>query len=131
MSTSKTPHLHPQQLPGPANTDDRSDRIPGFIDTLQRIGKGAAADGNPSPEPNLRPGRRIALADADCALAGLRIVGELILASERVRQNGPDSGCLGGRVMEGLMMASLALTAQVTARIRPVEQLRACSTALP
>lgn len=121
MSTSKTPHLHPQHFPGPANTDDRSDASPGFIDTLHRIGTGAAADGQPWPEPNLRPGRRIALADADCALAGLRIVGELILACERVRQNGPDSEYLGDRVMEGLMMASLALTAQVTARARPVE----------
>ena len=117
MSTPKTPHHHA----APANADDNDGGNIGFIDTLRRIGAGAAADGQPWPEPHLRPGRRIALADADCALAGLRIVQELVLACERVRQNGPENEYLGDRVMEGLMMASLALTAQVTARARPAE----------
>lgn len=67
------------------------------------------------------PGRRMALADADCALAGLRIALEILLAAERVRQNGPDDEYVGDRVMEGLMMACLALTAQVSARMRPEE----------
>ncbi|QNG87318.1 hypothetical protein IMCGPPIG_03998 [Stenotrophomonas maltophilia] len=34
------------------------------------------------------PGRCMALADADCALAGQRVTLELLLAAERVRQNG-------------------------------------------
>jgi len=112
----------PLDRPAPANTEDADElRIPGFIDTLHRVGAGAAADGHPWPEPQLRLGRRIALADTDCALAGLRIVQELVLASERVRQNGPESEYLGDRVMEGLMMAGVALTAHATARARPTE----------
>ena len=56
------------------------------------------------------------LADADCALAGLRVVAELMLAAERTRQNGAPEEYLGDRVMEGLKMACVALTAQVTER---------------
>ncbi|WP_313146772.1 hypothetical protein [Stenotrophomonas sp.] len=120
MTTPKFPC--PLDCPALANTEDADEpRIPGFIDTLHRIGAGAAADGHPWPEPQLRLGRRIALADTDCALAGLRIVQELVLASERVRQNGPESEYLGDRVMEGLMMAGVALTAHATARARPAE----------
>jgi len=44
-----------------------------------------------------------------------------VLACERVRQNEPGNEHLGDRAMEGLLMASLALTAQVTARARPAE----------
>jgi hypothetical protein len=55
---------------------------------FDRIGKGAAADGQPWPERHQMPGRRMALADADCALAGLRVALEMLLAAERVRQNG-------------------------------------------
>jgi len=59
-----------------------------FIATLTRIGNGAAADGQPWPERHQMPGRCMALADADCALAGQRVTLELLLAAERVRQNG-------------------------------------------
>ncbi|MGF6418918.1 hypothetical protein ABH900_002421 [Stenotrophomonas sp. AN71] len=54
-------------------------------------------------------------------MAGLRVALELLLAAERVRQNGPAEDYVGARVMEGLMMASLSLTAQVSARMRPEE----------
>jgi hypothetical protein len=46
------------------------------------------------------PGRRMALADADCALAGLRVALEMLLAAERVRQNGPRPSTWA-TVMEG------------------------------
>ena len=55
---------------------------------LHRIGLGAAADGQPWPERHQLPGRCLALADSDGALAGLRIVNEILLAAERARQNG-------------------------------------------
>ena len=32
------------------------------------------------------PGRRIALADTDCSLAGLRVVLEILLAAQRARE---------------------------------------------
>ncbi|MNF15024.1 hypothetical protein D3C80_2174520 [compost metagenome] len=64
------------------------------------------------------PGRCLELADADCALAGLRVVQELMLAAERTRQNGAPEEYLGDRVMEGLMMACVALTAQVAERLQ-------------
>ncbi len=67
------------------------------------------------------PGRRMALADADCALAGQRVTLELLLAAERVRQNGADAEYVGDRVLEGLAMASLALNAQIGMRMRPEE----------
>jgi len=108
----------------PANTerDDAPDIVrdcSAFIHALKRIGSGVAADGQPWPESNLRVGRRIALADADCARAGLAIVLELLLAAERIRQNGPNEDYPGDRVMEGLAMAALALNAQASARMRP------------
>ncbi|WP_286074682.1 hypothetical protein [Stenotrophomonas sp. 59] len=93
----------------------------GFIATLDRICKGAAADGQPWPERHQMPGRRMALADADCALAGQRVTLELLLAAERVRQNGADAEYVGDRVLEGLAMASLALNAQIGMRMRPEE----------
>lgn len=122
MNGSDYTSLHAHR--GPANADSQPGQPPapsGFIATLHRIGNGAAADGQPWPEHLQKPGRMIALADADCALAGLRIAQEMVLACERIRQNGPDSDYLGDRVMEGLMMACLALTAQVSAQMRPAE----------
>ena len=86
-----------------------------FVSTLRSIQAGAAADGRPWPETHLRPGRRMQLADADCALAGLTVVQEMLLAAERTRQNGPSHEYVGERAMEGMMMACLALTAQVSA----------------
>ena len=67
------------------------------------------------------PGRRMALADADCALAGQRVTLELLLAAERVRQNGAEAEYVGDRVLEGLAMASPALNAQIGMRMRPEE----------
>ena len=124
MHPPKFPRLHPHAAP--ANTGDAADAAstvePGaFIATLHHIGNGAAADGHPWPEPHHRPGRRMALGDADCALAGLRVAQEMVLAAERIRQNGPEHEFVGDRVMEGLMMACVALTAQVSARLRPDE----------
>ena len=122
MTSPDFPRLHPHH--SPANAGESPDHTPAadpntFIATLNRIGKGAAADGQPWPERHQMPGRRMALADADCALTGLRVALEMLLAAERVRQNGPDEEYVGDRVMEGLMMASLSLTAQVSARMRP------------
>ena len=109
----------------PANTEHDAPPATGdasaFICALKDIGHGAAADGQPWPEPQLRAGRRIALADADCAQAGLTIALDMLLAGERIRQNGPDEDYPGDRVMEGLMMACLALNAQASVRMRPQE----------
>lgn len=108
----------------PAHADDATATPPALdpnslIATLNRIGTGAAADDQPWPEPHPLPGRRLALADADCALAGLRVVQELLLAAERTRQNGAAEDYVGDRVMEGLMLACLALTCQASARLQP------------
>ncbi len=65
------------------------------------------------------PGRCMALADADCALAGQRVTLELLLAAERVRQNGTEAEYVGDRVMEGLILACLAMNAQASARMQP------------
>ncbi|MFH7391232.1 hypothetical protein, partial [Pseudomonas syringae group genomosp. 7] len=59
-----------------------------FVATLRRIGSGVAADGQPRPERHQLRGRCLQLADADCALAGLRVVAELMLDAYRTRQNG-------------------------------------------
>ncbi|MBH1633780.1 hypothetical protein I5U65_01095 [Stenotrophomonas maltophilia] len=108
MSTPESSRLRAQYVP--ANADAPSEALHphdphGFIATLDRIGKGAAADGQPWPERHQMPGRRMAL--------------EMLLAAERVRQNGPEEEYVGDRVMEGLMMASLSLAAQASARMRP------------
>lgn len=55
---------------------------------LHSIGADAASDGQPWPERHQLPGRRIALADTDCSLAGLRVVMEVLLAAQRARENG-------------------------------------------
>ncbi|ENB4165870.1 hypothetical protein JY412_00570 [Stenotrophomonas maltophilia] len=122
MSTPESSRLRTQYVPANADVPSEAphphDSL-GFIATLDRIGKGAAADGQPWPERHQMPGRRMALADADCALTGLRVALEMLLTAERVRQNGPDEEYVGDRLMEGLMMVSLSLTAQVSARMRP------------
>lgn len=107
-----TPDVSPLRPARPAAADPTS-----FAATLRRIGRGAAANGQPWPEQHPLPTRRMQLADADCAVAGLRVVQELLLAAERVRQSGNDEECLGDRVMEGLIMACVALSAQVGDRL--------------
>ncbi|WP_409460102.1 hypothetical protein ACK1O1_11100 [Stenotrophomonas maltophilia] len=122
MNENDFPHLHAYR--GPANADEPA--VPPaptdattFIANLNRIGDGAAADGQPWPERYLLPGRRLALADADGALAGLRVVHEILLAAERTRQNGEPDQYVGDRIMEGLKLACLALGAQAVVRLQP------------
>jgi len=111
--------LHAQYDPDNAEPERPPSVDPNaFVATLHRIEPGAAADGQPWPERHQLPGRCLQLADADCALAGLRVVAELMLAAERTRQNGAPEEYLGDRVMEGLKMACVALTAQVTERLQ-------------
>ncbi|WP_295571286.1 hypothetical protein [uncultured Stenotrophomonas sp.] len=124
MSTPEYPRTHAQHAP--ANADAPSEpphkRDPlGFLATLDRIGKDAAADGQPGPERHQTSARRMALGDADCAVAGQRVTLELPLAAERVRQNGEETAYVGDRVLEGLAMASLALNVQIGTRMRPDE----------
>ena len=121
MNGSDLPHLHAYS--DPANADDLAEAVPcadanTLSANLRRIGKGAAADGLPWPERHQLPGRCMALADADCALAGLRVVQEVLLAAERTRQNGEPEDYVGDRVMEGLMLACLALSAQAVGRLQ-------------
>ena len=115
------PHLHAYRStagddgsPSAAPTVDRNT----FIANLHRIGSGAAADGQPWPERHQLPGRCLALADADCALTGLRVVLEMLLAAERTRQNGQPEEYVGDRVMEGLVMACQSLCAQAVGRLQ-------------
>ena len=91
-----------------------------LIAILHSIGGGAASDGQPWPERHQLRGRQMALADADCALAGQRVIQEIQLAAERARQNSDPDQYVGDRVMEGLAMACLALTAFIQERVRPV-----------
>lgn len=91
MNESDVPHLHAYR--STAHDDGSLQAAPAvdrntFIANLNRIGSGAAADGQPWPERHQLPGRCLALADADCALSGLRVVLEMLLAAERTRQNG-------------------------------------------
>jgi len=96
-----------------------------FIANLNRIGSGAAADGQPWPERHQLPGRCLALADADadCGLrvagCGLRVVLEMLLAAERTRQNGEPGQYVGDRVMKGLVLACQSLCAQAVGRLQP------------
>lgn len=53
------------------------------------------------------------------ALAGLRIVQEILLAAERARQNGGPGQYVGDRVMEGLKLAALALTSHAIYCLHP------------
>jgi len=119
MNASEFRSLHAQYDPDNAEPEREPSVDPNaFVATLHRIETGAAADGQPWPERHQLPGRCLQLADADCALAGLRVVAELMLAAERTRQNGAPEEYLGDRVMEGLKMACVALTAQVTERLQ-------------
>ncbi|KAA3601801.1 hypothetical protein JY452_14590 [Stenotrophomonas maltophilia] len=122
MTSPDFPRLHPHH--SPANAGELPEHAPAadpnaFIATLHHIGKGAAADGQPWPERHQMPGRCMALADADCALAGQRVTLELLLAAERVRQNGAEAEYVGDRVMEGLILACLTMNAQASARMQP------------
>ncbi|KAF1016872.1 MAG: hypothetical protein GAK31_00131 [Stenotrophomonas maltophilia] len=122
MNATEFPPLHAHH--DPADAERRAAQVPEpdrltLVAALKQIATGAAADGQPWPERHQLPGRRMALADADCALAGLRVVQELLLAAERTRQNGEPDDYVGDRVMEGLMMACVALSAQVGERLRP------------
>ncbi|WP_171954932.1 hypothetical protein [Stenotrophomonas geniculata] len=90
-----------------------------LIAILHAIGAGAAADGQPWPERHHLRSRQMQLSDADCALTGQRIVQEILLAAERTRQNSEPEQYVGDRVMEGLVMADLALTAFIHERVRP------------
>jgi len=114
-----TPHSPPprpiQEAPSgaPALAPNR------LIAILHAIGAGAAADGQPWPERHHLHSRQMQLSDADCALTGQRIVQEILLAAERTRQNSDPEQYVGDRVMEGLVMADLALTAFIHERVRP------------
>ena len=122
MSATKLPDLHTQRDPANADHEDDPATDPnGFVATLRRIAAGAGADGQPWHERNLSIGRRMQLADADCTLGGLRAVAEMALAEERTRQNGEPDQYVGDRVMEGLVMADVALTAFIHERLRPRE----------
>ena len=122
MNASDLPHLHAYL--GPADADEDTAPSPALdpttlVASLRRIGTGAAADGQPWPERHQLPSRCMAMADADCALAGLRVVQEVLLAAERTRQNGTPEEYVGDRVMEGLMLACLALCTQASTRLQP------------
>ncbi|WP_312735797.1 hypothetical protein [Stenotrophomonas sp.] len=113
MTKPHSPSPRPHQ-DAPSSFDFNS-----LIAILQSIGAGAASDGQPWPERHQVRGRQIALADADCALAGQRIVQEILLAAIRAQQNGDPDEYVGDRVLEGLAMAALALTAFIQERVRP------------
>lgn len=76
------------------------------------------------------PGRCMALADADFALASQRVTLELLLAAERVRQNGAEAGYVADRVMEAMIMACLISIAQDSARMRPQRMTRRTTPAV-
>ena len=80
------------------------------VDTMPRIR---------GDEESRQPFVSIALADTDCSLAGLRVVLEILLAAQRARENGELEQYVGPRVMEGLIMAGLGLTAHASTRVRP------------
>lgn len=111
---SPTPHaLHDAPANGPTLDPNT------LIALLHSIGSGVGSDGQPWPERHQMPGRRLALADADCSLAGLRVVLEILLAAQRARENGELEQYVGPRVMEGLIMAGLGLVAHASTRVRP------------
>lgn len=103
MSTPESSRLRAQYVP--ANADAPSEALHphdphGFIATLDRIGKGAAADGQPWPERHQMPGRRMALADADCAL-GRAARGAGNAAGCRARTPERARGGIRGRPRDG------------------------------
>lgn len=110
----------PPSAHAPANADTTEAADPtALVAVLRRISTGAAADGQPWPEHHLLPGRRMAMADAECALAGLRTVQDVLLAAEWARQDGGPGQDVGDAVVEGLIQACRALTAQASLRLRP------------
>lgn len=122
MNASDYRHLHACLDPAAAGEDTEPSPAHDpttLVATLRRIGTGAAADGQAWPERHQLPSRCMALADVDCALAGLRVVQEVMLAAERTRQNGAPEEYVGDRIMEGLMLACLALCAQASSRLQP------------
>jgi hypothetical protein len=71
MTTPEFPRPHPYRAADDGAPEETPALDPtAFIAPLTRSGNGAAADGQPWPERHQMPGRRMALADADCALAG-------------------------------------------------------------
>lgn len=102
----------------PANADVAGEPIT-FVAQLCGIDSGGASDGRPWPERQLNPGRCMALADADCALAGLRTVHAILLAAERARQDGGTDQDVGDHVIEGLIQASRALGLYAGLNVRP------------
>ncbi|WP_295575133.1 hypothetical protein [uncultured Stenotrophomonas sp.] len=90
-----------------------------LIALLHSIGSGAASDGQPWPERHQMPGRRIAQADGDYSLAGLRVVLEILLAAQRARENDEPEQDVAPRIMEGQIMAGLGLTSHASDRVRP------------
>lgn len=122
MNPSDIPPLRTQYAPANADEGEEASATPdpsNLIALLHQIGRGVAADGQPWPERHPLPGRCLALADSDGALAGLRIVNEILLAAERARQNGGPEHYVGDRVMEGLKLAALALTNHAIFRLHP------------
>ncbi|MCO7486408.1 hypothetical protein NJG20_04075 [Stenotrophomonas maltophilia] len=114
--------MRTQYAPANADEGEEASATPdpsNLIALLHQIGRGVAADGQPWPERHQLPGRCLALADSDGALAGLRIVNEILLAAERARQNGGPEHYVGDRVMEGLKLAALALTNHAIFRLHP------------
>ncbi|MGO4554746.1 hypothetical protein AB4Y84_11090, partial [Stenotrophomonas sp. 2YAF22] len=80
MNASEFRSLHAQHDPANTEVEREPSADPNtFVATLRRIGTGAAADGQSWPERHQLPGRCLQLADADCALAGLRVVQEVLL----------------------------------------------------
>ncbi|MDR2961718.1 MAG: hypothetical protein LBV10_19530 [Stenotrophomonas sp.] len=77
MTTPHTPAPHPIH-DAPANGPAPDPNT--LIALLHSIGAGAACDGQPWPVRHQLPGRRVALADTDCSLAGLRVVMERMSA---------------------------------------------------
>lgn len=70
MNGSDSPSLRAQHAPANAEACDAPRDPNHLIALLRQIGLGAAADGQPWPERHQLPGRCLALADADGALAG-------------------------------------------------------------
>lgn len=112
MNASEFPDLNARRAAPAGDASGAPGADPStFIPTLRRIQRGAAADGQPWPERAVSPGRRLQLADADCALAGLATVQQMLLAAERTRQTALPEDTLGDRSTEGLLLACIALTA--------------------
>ncbi|HEL5400730.1 hypothetical protein [Stenotrophomonas maltophilia] len=90
-----------------------------FLAELRRIRAVDAANGQPWPETELPPGRRMALARADRAASGLTLLLECLHAVERTRQGGGPDQQLGDNVVDGLLLACRGLSEHVEAQLRP------------